>query len=610
MHQETFLLFACIFACILSLGGSHKSQLSCTSIQAGLAAQDNTASTISRHPDETSLFQRELVVKKGKNEIAADGQDIGPHTNQILKGNTNTSDVQTAVASAPPVSTSAPLQSLDIQPQAPKEEIKVQKEISLRFSLRQNETAAKGQDVEPQTNSTSKGKNKKKGNTAISDVKIRTVHSAAVARGAKPVVPTDPHNGTLSQQNLWLLPSSGAGVVAVWLIALILVAGLSSCCCLCITIQYSPLGVLSSPRRQPSDLVAQESEVPASMGPLPAPLDAGAGFDLKGQIQDENQRSRDSATNLTADPGGQFWFWLLMCFSLVAFLAIAAVILALSDLSQEDKSEVAFYTVAQISLTCTLTIINFLLGQFVILPLYLGMTADEVRLFYSPSAIPVQYWLDKFDQERIRKRDSLQRKIPHICFHLVYILAWTWSLNYSHLPLDGVLLQASVVRSFAIMCPMICFIGTPWLGGRFWYFCSSFSFASPRIQDGNLRWWNVCFVFVGSGWGHITILFFWMTLLAPLFSPMEHALVMQVCTLPVAIGDAMAEIVGGCFGKNFFEVRGMGDINRKSYEGVLGMFVSTLAASIFAVVYAHLCHGVSSLVCWLVIGLVTSFVAT
>ena len=42
---------------------------------------------------------------------------------------------------------------------------------------------------------------------------------------------------------------------------------------------------------------------------------------------------------------------------------------------------------------------------------------------------------------------------------------------------------------------------------------------------------------------------------------------LQICWVPVAIGDSMAEIVGSIFGTHFFSVPGIGDINKKTWEG-------------------------------------------
>jgi hypothetical protein len=47
--------------------------------------------------------------------------------------------------------------------------------------------------------------------------------------------------------------------------------------------------------------------------------------------------------------------------------------------------------------------------------------------------------------------------------------------------------------------------------------------------------------------------------------------------MPIIIGDSVAEIVGGTWGKQKIRVWGMGEINRKSWEGTNAMFISSLS---------------------------------
>merc|ERR1740117_1579150 len=57
----------------------------------------------------------------------------------------------------------------------------------------------------------------------------------------------------------------------------------------------------------------------------------------------------------------------------------------------------------------------------------------------------------------------------------------------------------------------------------------------------------------------------------------------------------MAEIIGSVFGKTFFNVNGVGQINKKTVEGVVGMFVSVVCFSALSVLH-----------CWHSGGLVTA----
>eukprot|EP00957_Ditylum_brightwellii_P091718 6983713-Ditylum_brightwellii.AAC.1 len=52
--------------------------------------------------------------------------------------------------------------------------------------------------------------------------------------------------------------------------------------------------------------------------------------------------------------------------------------------------------------------------------------------------------------------------------------------------------------------------------------------------------------------------------------------------LPVALGDAMGEIVGSFYGKRKFAVKGFGEINKKSLEGCAAVFIFSLGATLLS----------------------------
>ena len=51
--------------------------------------------------------------------------------------------------------------------------------------------------------------------------------------------------------------------------------------------------------------------------------------------------------------------------------------------------------------------------------------------------------------------------------------------------------------------------------------------------------------------------------------------------MPIMWGDSFGEIIGSFYGRIKFQVRGLGDVNTKSVEGTLAVFVSSLVAQIF-----------------------------
>jgi hypothetical protein len=74
--------------------------------------------------------------------------------------------------------------------------------------------------------------------------------------------------------------------------------------------------------------------------------------------------------------------------------------------------------------------------------------------------------------------------------------------------------------------------------------------------------------------------------------------------MPIIIGDSVAEIVGGTWGKQQIRVWGMGEINRKSWEGTIAMFMSSL----FILLVLNIANGLSWK--WYFYAILNCFIAT
>ncbi|CAM9205556.1 unnamed protein product, partial [Ectocarpus fasciculatus] len=74
--------------------------------------------------------------------------------------------------------------------------------------------------------------------------------------------------------------------------------------------------------------------------------------------------------------------------------------------------------------------------------------------------------------------------------------------------------------------------------------------------------------------------------------------------MPIIVGDSFAEIVGSTWGKQRIKVWGMGEINKKSWEGTMAMFFS----SFFILIAVNIAVGLSWE--WYLFAIVNCFVAT
>ena len=55
--------------------------------------------------------------------------------------------------------------------------------------------------------------------------------------------------------------------------------------------------------------------------------------------------------------------------------------------------------------------------------------------------------------------------------------------------------------------------------------------------------------------------------------------------MPLLWGDSFGEIVGSFFGRLTFQVKGLGDVNTKTVEGTLAVFVSSFIAQLLVYNY-------------------------
>jgi CDP-diglyceride synthetase len=65
--------------------------------------------------------------------------------------------------------------------------------------------------------------------------------------------------------------------------------------------------------------------------------------------------------------------------------------------------------------------------------------------------------------------------------------------------------------------------------------------------------------------------------LSDLYPPSQYAVVFAFIWITYAVADFASEIFGSLWGRHNIRVWGLGDLNRKSWEGVVAGFVCTLA---------------------------------
>jgi hypothetical protein len=90
--------------------------------------------------------------------------------------------------------------------------------------------------------------------------------------------------------------------------------------------------------------------------------------------------------------------------------------------------------------------------------------------------------------------------------------------------------------------------------------------------------------------------------LAMVYPPQAYLTLYSFIWLSYGIADFAAEIIGSLFGRHNIQVWGLGDIKRKSWQGVIAAFVCVLIANMAIVCLGHLSLP------WAILGIVLAFV--
>jgi hypothetical protein len=90
--------------------------------------------------------------------------------------------------------------------------------------------------------------------------------------------------------------------------------------------------------------------------------------------------------------------------------------------------------------------------------------------------------------------------------------------------------------------------------------------------------------------------------LAIFYSPKDYVVLFSFIWLSYGIADFASEIIGSLWGRHDIHVWGLGDIKRKSWQGVIAAFVCTLIANMAIVYFGNLSLP------WAMLGIVLAFV--
>jgi hypothetical protein len=141
------------------------------------------------------------------------------------------------------------------------------------------------------------------------------------------------------------------------------------------------------------------------------------------------------------------------------------------------------------------------------------------------------------------------------------------------------------------IAPVFCFLSWRYQkksDERRWRLLAFLYGGSDRIRDGQYGQINLLTATASSMYGIIGCIFLaYMVLPAEEDVPAEWNFVRLIIYLPLAIGDALGEIIGTPFGRHQFQVRGWGEINKKSIEGCAAVFFGSFLPCLLVTLLLH-----------------------
>ena len=167
----------------------------------------------------------------------------------------------------------------------------------------------------------------------------------------------------------------------------------------------------------------------------------------------------------------------------------------------------------------------------------------------------------------MKMMDAINRRSSDILIYVLRIMFYSSAVGSTEMRLKTAMLQLMVDPVLKIITE----------SGNMCFDIGRYIFTGPRVFDGRYGRFNLVVVSFWSGSGRIIL--FQLLVLAS-YSTEVNGLLFALSMMPLMWGDSFGEIVGSCFGKRKFQVRGLGDVNTKTVEGTIAVFTSSFIAQL------------------------------
>ena len=172
-----------------------------------------------------------------------------------------------------------------------------------------------------------------------------------------------------------------------------------------------------------------------------------------------------------------------------------------------------------------------------------------------------------YGRKKIKIMDAINRRLGHTVINIFRIVFYVYLCDSNEIRLKTAILQLPVISTLKILTES---------GSRF-FDIGRYIFQGSRVFDGRYGRFNLVVV---NFWAYAGRIIMFQLLVRSNQSDEAKGILFALAMMPLLWGDSFGEIIGSFFGRITFQVRGLGDVNTKTVEGTIAVFVSSFIAQI------------------------------
>lgn len=184
----------------------------------------------------------------------------------------------------------------------------------------------------------------------------------------------------------------------------------------------------------------------------------------------------------------------------------------------------------------------------------------------------IKHLCKTYSRERIKIMDAINRRTGHTLINIFRISFFLYVVPTTKLRLVTSALQLPIISTLKILTE----------SGLFFWDIGRYIFQGSRVLDGRYGRFNLVVV---NFWAYAGRIIMFQLILRRDMSEDVANVLWVLAMMPLLWGDAFGELVGSFYGKMKFKVRGLGEVNEKTVEGTLAVFLSSYAAMLVMYYY-------------------------